>query len=146
MAKDKAVAASGFGQIAQELLQVGIYKRSQGRIARQATCIAIWVAFAIAAYRLYEVGNLAMPYRYVVPTVVLLVGAWFGYRIVNYPPFADFLIAVEAEMNKVTWPTSTELIRSSIVVIVLIFGLTTVLFAYDTVWSGLLKYVLQVTK
>ena len=146
MAKDKAVAASGFGQIAQELLQVGIYKRSQGRIARQATCIAIWVAFAIAAYRLYEVGNLAMPYRYVVPTVVLLVGAWFGYRIDNYPPFADFLIAVEAEMNKVTWPTSTELIRSSIVVIVLIFGLTTVLFAYDTVWSGLLKYVLQVTK
>ncbi len=146
MAKDKAVAASGFGQIAQELLQVGIYKRSQGRIARQATCIAIWVAFAIAAYRLYEVGNLAMPYRYVVPTVVLLVGVWFGYRIVNYPPFADFLIAVEAEMNKVTWPTSTELIRSSIVVIVLIFGLTTVLFAYDTVWSGLLKYVLQVTK
>jgi preprotein translocase subunit SecE len=146
MAKDKAVAASGFGQIAQELLQVGIYKRSQGRIARQATCIAIWVAFAIAAYRMYEVGNLAMPYRYVVPTVVLLVGAWFGYRIVNYPPFADFLIAVEAEMNKVTWPTSTELIRSSIVVIVLIFGLTTVLFTYDTVWSGLLKYVLQVTK
>ena len=108
MAKDKAVAASGFGQVAQELLQVGIYKRSQGRIARQVTCIAIWVALAIGAYRLYDVGGLRLPYKYVVPAAVLLVGAWFGYRIVNYPPFADFLIAVEAEMNKVTWPTTTE--------------------------------------
>jgi preprotein translocase subunit SecE len=146
MAKDKAVAASGFGQIAQELLQVGIYKRSQGRITRQVTCIVIWIAFAIAAYRLYSVGGMAPPARYVVPSVVLLVGIWFGYRIVNYSPFADFLIAVEAEMNKVTWPTTTELVRSSVVVIVLIFGLTAVLFTYDTVWSALLKYVLQVTK
>jgi preprotein translocase subunit SecE len=146
MAKDKAVAASGFGQIAQELLQVGIYKRSQGRIARQVTCLVIWIVMAIGAYRLYTVGNLSMPYRYVIPAAVLVVGAWFGYRIVNYPPFADFLIAVEAEMNKVTWPTSTELVRSSVVVIVLIAGLTTVLFGYDTVWSALLKYILQVTK
>jgi len=146
MAKEKAVAASGFGQVAQELLQVGIYKRSQGRIARQVTCLVIWIALAIGAYRLYSVGNLAMPYRYVVPAVMLVVGAWFGYRIVNYPTFADFLIAVEAEMNKVSWPTSTELIRSSIVVIVLIVGLTLVLFGYDTIWSALLKYVLQVTK
>ena len=146
MAKDKAVAASGFGQVAQELLQVGIYKRSQGRIARQVTCLVIWITLAIGAYRLYSVGELAMPYRYVVPAVLLVVGVWFGYRIVNYPPFADFLIAVEAEMNKVSWPTSTELIRSSVVVIVLIIGLTVVLFAYDTIWSGLLKYVLQVTK
>lgn len=146
MAKDKAVAASGFGQIAQELLQVGIYKRSQGRIARQVTCLVIWIVMAIGAYRLYTVGNLSMPYRYVIPAAVLVVGAWFGYRIVNYPSFADFLIAVEAEMNKVTWPTSTELVRSSVVVIVLIAGLTTVLFGYDTVWSALLKYILQVTK
>lgn len=146
MAKDKAVAASGFGQIAQELLQVGIYKRSQGRIARQVTCLVIWIVMAIGAYRLYTVGNLSMPYRYVIPAAVLVVGVWFGYRIVNYPPFADFLIAVEAEMNKVTWPTSTELVRSSVVVIVLIAGLTTVLFGYDTVWSALLKYILQVTK
>jgi preprotein translocase subunit SecE len=146
MAKDKAVAVTGVGQIAQELLQVGIYKRSQGRITRQTTCIVIWVAFAIAAYRMYSVGGLELPYRYVIPTVTLLIGAWFGYRIVNYPTFADFLIAVEAEMNKVSWPTSTELVRSSIVVIVLIIGLTAVLFAYDTIWTGLLKYVLQVTK
>ena len=146
MAKDKAVAANGFGQIAQELLQVGIYKRSQGRITRQVTCIVIWIAFAVAAYRLYDAGGLEMPYRVIVPSAVLLIGGWFGYRIVNYPSFADFLIAVEAEMNKVSWPSTTELVRSSIVVIVLIIGLTAILFAYDSIWAFLLKYVLQVTK
>ena len=35
--------------------------------------------------------------------------------------FADFLIAVEAEMTKVSWPSRGELVRSSIVVILVIF-------------------------
>src|SRR3712207_7334919 len=28
---------------------------------------------------------------------------WFAWRVVNMPTFADFLIATEAEMNKVSW-------------------------------------------
>lgn len=31
-----------------------------------------------------------------------VVGIWFGYRLVNWPRFADFLISVEAELNKVS--------------------------------------------
>jgi preprotein translocase subunit SecE len=56
---------------------------------------------------------------------------WLGFRIVNLPTFADFLIAVEAEMNKVSWPSRTELIRASMVVIILMFGLMIVLYLYD---------------
>ena len=134
---------NGFGQILGELLQTGIYKRSQGKITRQATCIVVWVTCAIGAYRLYDAGGLDLPWRYVVPLVILLAGLWFGYRIVNYHPFADFLIAVEAEMNKVSWPSQTELVRSSVVVIIMIFGLTVVLFAYDVIWHRLLQ-LLQV--
>ena len=63
---------------------------------------------------------------------------WIGYRLVNDPTFADFLIAVEAEMNKVSWPSQTELIRASLVVIILIFGLTMVLFSYDVILSWIL--------
>jgi len=40
----------------------------------------------------------------------------------------DFLIAVEAEMNKVSWPSRAELVRSAAVVIFVIFLLATVLF------------------
>ena len=56
--------------------------------------------------------------RYVVPMVVVFGGLWLAFRLVNIPRFADFLIAVEAEMNKVSWPTRAEMFRSSMVVIV----------------------------
>ena len=52
MGKEKAVASdSGMGQLVHELLKADIYKRSQGRIVRQMTCLAIWAAFALAAYQ-----------------------------------------------------------------------------------------------
>ncbi len=62
-------------------------------------------------------------------------GCGLRFRLVNMPRFADFLIAVEAEMNKVSWPSRGELIRSSIVVLITIVLLTVVLFAYDMFWG-----------
>jgi preprotein translocase subunit SecE len=60
---------------------------------------------------------------------------------VNIPQFADFLIAVEAEMNKVSWPSRGELVRSAAVVIFVIFLLATVLFAYDLIWRQLFVFI-----
>jgi preprotein translocase subunit SecE len=151
MGKEKAVVSDGgMGQLVHELLKADIYKRSQGRIVRQMTCLAIWAAFALAAYQLfaYMLGvwpDVPLAVKYVVPVLVLILGIWLGYRIVNLPTFADFLIAVEAEMNKVSWPSQTALIRSSMVVIILMFGLTMVLFLYDTVLAWFLSKVLQIT-
>jgi preprotein translocase subunit SecE len=73
--------------------------------------------------------------RYVVPVAVVFGGLWLAFRAVNIPRFADFLIAVEAEMNKVSWPSRSEMFRSAIVVIVTIFGLAFVLFGYDLIWQ-----------
>ena len=62
----------------------------------------------------------------------------------NYPPFADFLIAVEAEMAKVSWPSRRELVRATIVVLVTMLVLTIMLSVYDTVWSLLLDKLLNI--
>ena len=50
---------------------------------------------------------------------ILLIGGtiWLGWRLVNYPPFADFLIATEAEMNKVSWTTRKRLVQDTIIVL-----------------------------
>ena len=149
MAKDNQREPSRWMRFIGELLKTEIYKRSQGRLVRQFTCLAIWVAFALASYRMFEylriiATNMPQWLVYAIPSVVLLVGLWLGFRIVNLPSFADFLIAVEAEMNKVSWPSRTELIRASMVVIVLMFGLMAVLFAYDFILNWLLSRVLQV--
>jgi len=150
MAKENPGAPSAWMQFIRELLKTEIYKRSQGRLVRQFTCLAIWVAFALASYRTFEylriiATNMPQWLVYAIPSAVLLVGLWLGFRIVNWSSFADFLIAVEAEMNKVSWPSRTELIRASMVVIVLMFGLMAVLFMYDFVLNWLLSCVLQVT-
>jgi preprotein translocase subunit SecE len=129
-----------------ELLSARLYKPNQGRIARQVTCGAIWLGFAIAAWRWFETRygfmwlgdyvNAATwdTLRYALPGLLLLVGVWFGYRLVNWPKFADFLIAVEAEMNKVTWPSQDELVRSSVVVIIMLVLFTLVLYSFDIIW------------
>jgi preprotein translocase subunit SecE len=152
MGKEKAVAGdSAWGQLLHELVRTDLYKRSQGRIVRQITCLAIWVGAALTAWRLYEYLNVVVKdpryaaFIYVVPAILLVLGLWLGYRLVNLPTFADFLIAVEAEMNKVSWPSKQELLRASIVVIVLIFGLTVILFAYDNIWALLLSRGLGIT-
>ena len=69
------------------------------------------------------------------------VGLWVSYRVVNYAKFADFLIAVEAEMNKVSWPSRRELVRSSIVVIVVIFLMVIVLTSFDILWRWLFQLI-----
>ena len=73
------------------------------------------------------------------PLLTVAVLGWVAYRLVNMPTFADFLIAVEAEMAKVSWPTRSELFKASVVVIVVIIGLAVLLFGYDAFWKFLLS-------
>ena len=143
MSKQKTMPASSF---VSEMFQVGLYKPSQGRITRQVTCAVLWTVIALASLRLYQTLYEANVWQYVGPLCLLVVGFWSAYRAVNFPRFADFLIAVEAEMNKVSWPSRGELIRSSLVVIFVIFLLAIVLFGYDVLWQYLFKNVLGVLK
>lgn len=129
------------GAFFQELLTAGVYKRSQGRITRQVTFAALAIIFTLGYFRLFQTieghfgGNAAFGIAYWLPGVLCLVSWWLSFRIVNMPSFADFLIAVEAEINKVSWPTRSELIRASLVVLVCIIAMAVVLFAYDNIWQ-----------
>jgi preprotein translocase subunit SecE len=51
------------------------------------------------------------------------------------------LIAVEAEMNKVTWPSKDELVRASIVVMFTIFFLAVALFSFDIIWQTVFGFI-----
>jgi preprotein translocase subunit SecE len=122
------------------LFSAGIYKRSQGRIARQVTFAALAIAVALGAYRLNQflADQVSFSAQVAMSVGLLVVGLWVCYRAVNMPRFADFLIAVEAEMNKVSWPSKGELFRSSMVVIITMFGLAATLYFYDLLWQLLL--------
>ena len=133
----------------QELFKTGLYKQNQGRIARQVTFGVVLVVVLAGVFRLSQIlpGQLSriLPDQrgysvgYGISCVVLFLGLWVAYRLVNVPIFADFLIAVEAEMRKVSWPTRAELYRGAIVVLITIFALAAVLFFFDFAWNLIFK-------
>ena len=140
MAKEGTTAA---GAARNVRVSVELYIRSQGRFARQATFGALAIIFALGAWSLHTIllGWQGAGVAFGIAAAFLVVGVWFAFRLVNMPRFADFLISVEAEIIKVSWPTRTELFRSSIVVIVTSFGLAMLLFFYDVIWRYVLMFL-----
>lgn len=125
----------------QEFLKTGVYKKKQGKVCRASTAAALFVLLMAGVYQLYTsvlAGKGAFSV-YALPIILLLVVAWISYRVVNYARFADFLIQVEAEMRKVSWPSKDELIRSSFVVIVVMLLMTLLLFGYDIALQSIFK-------
>lgn len=128
-----------------ELLSYQIYKKNQGRLTRQLTAIGIGVVIFTGAWTLSQ-GWLS-DYRQSpgiqvgIPLLIATLGAWSAFRLVNYPRFADFLISVEAEMDKVSWPGRQELIRATVVVVASMFLLGFVLFFYDFIWQQLFQFL-----
>jgi preprotein translocase subunit SecE len=150
------------GTLWRDLLSFGVYKRNQGKVARQVTFAVLAITLATGVWRLAQLlpawlagaadmglaaggGGAVSPdmgvLRFLVPGLLLAAGLWLLFRLVNYPPFADFLIAVETEMTKVSWPSADEVIRSSAVVIFLIFALAAILAAYDLFWWFVLRAI-----
>ncbi len=86
--------------------------------------------------------------HFTLPLILALLLVWGSWRLVNWPTFADFLIATEAEMNKVSWTTRRRLVQDTIVVLVAVGLLTVFLFVVDIFWVKILNhpwiYVLQV--
>ena len=132
---------------------VTAFKGNQGARVRRGTVIGILVLAVCGVYVLIQhrtlsgenweipvpfLGEKVLPILYhlniIVPLLILVVAAWMAWRIVNWPTFADFLIATEAEMNKVSWTTRKRLIQDTIVVLVTVFLFTVFLFVVDILW------------
>lgn len=148
MSKDLTSSGAAGTPLTSELFHASFYKPAQGLIVRRLTALAVAVIVGLGCWRLSSFLPSVMGGRSLataaIPGVMLLAGLWFAFRVVNWPRFADFLIAVEAEMNKVTWPSKDELLRASVVVIFTIFFLAVTLFAFDVLWQFIFN-VLGVT-
>jgi preprotein translocase SecE subunit len=106
--------------------------------------------FAAAGVPVYRPLTLLPALRYTLPLLLLAASIWLAWRVVNFPPFADFLIATEAELNKVSWTTRPRLIQDTIVVLVTVALLAIFLFLMDQTWRVVLSWkpigVLQLTE
>lgn len=148
---------TAMGSLGRELFSASVYKRNQGRVTRQVTFAAVAIAWCLGVWRLSMLipswmmaggpMNAAAPaadlglLRFGLPLLAGAAGVWLAYRLVNIPRFAEFLIGVESEMAKVAWPSLGEVVRSSAVVIFMIFALSFILGAYDLFWALVLRAI-----
>jgi preprotein translocase subunit SecE len=134
-------------QLWQELFSAQQYKPGQGARARWGTfaVLAIIVVLGGWSWKVTHTSSTEWV-RWGVPFVGVLLGFWFSYRLIHYPRFADFLIATEAEMNKVSWPSKLELKSSTIVVLIFVVSMAAFLFLVDFFWRFLLRDILGILK
>ena len=143
MAKQKQRPEQNRGGFWSELFQFGLYKPNQGRIVRQVSFFTIALLGLLSAWEVKRSSLLSGMGQggWLVMIALAAVLIWFSFRIVNYSVFADFLIAVEAEMNKVSWPTRTELWNASQVVMFVIFAMAAFLFLFDGIWTFIFEVI-----
>lgn len=138
------------------------YKRSLGVKVRRLTILGILIVGASGAWSMYANGLigeqlvLTLPFgwqplplmngflltigaKVVVFVLLVAVTLWVALRAVNVPDFAEFLIATEAEMNKVSWSTRKRLAQDTVVVLVTSLLMTVFLLAVDLFWGWLLS-------
>lgn len=124
------------------LLRLELYKPKQGWYARLYTAIGLGLIVALGLWRLFDTLMASSIYtRYGVPAGVGLVLGWCIFRLVQYPPFVEFLIATEAEMNKVSWTSRDDLYRATTVVLTTVVLMSVFLFGVDWIWSNLLQLI-----
>jgi preprotein translocase SecE subunit len=144
---------------AQGWFHFGQYKGSQGVRVRRATLVGLLVVIGCGIYTMISHGTLGrgdwiidvpgtefalhLMFRVelIGPVIILFVLIFIAWRVVNWPVFADFLIATEAELNKVSWTTRRRLTQDTIVVLVTVLLMAMFLFVVDVIWIRALSLV-----
>jgi preprotein translocase subunit SecE len=120
-----------------------IYKRTQGKYSRTLTFCGVLVLGIAGAAALSEklqgYSGIGPIIQFGVPVLLLLGLAVLMFWIVNRPRSADFLIATEGEMKKVSWSSKKEIIGSTKVVIIATFMMAGILYAVDFMFALLFR-------
>jgi preprotein translocase SecE subunit len=118
-----------------------IYKREQGRWVR---IVALAALLALGLWGLAEFSQAPLNPKWLAYTLgaVMLVAAVVGAVYVNMvPKAADLLIETEGEMKKVTWPSWSEVVSATGVVILVVAVTVIYIFSVDVVVSRFFKAI-----
>ena len=132
-----------FAPFLANLARVNLYKPLQGKQARLWTAVGLGTTILFGVRELFLTldGTSTKANAYGITTLVALAFGWVTFRLLQFPPFVEFLIATEAEMNKVSWTSREDLKRATTVVLVTVALMAVYLFGVDYVWSNLLKLI-----
>jgi preprotein translocase SecE subunit len=111
-----------------------IYKRGQGKYTRLYSAFGFGMVIVLGClllYRKLDGADLGLWVATMVPAGVFVGFALLIFWLSNKPLVADFLIAAEGEVKKVSWSSRKEIAVSTFVVIVLVVIMAMLLGATD---------------
>ena len=119
-----------------------IYRKTQGRWTRLGTIAGVGTLIVVGAlYMWNELPSDLRLLRAIIPLVVVLGLFYVLLRVVNSKRPADFMIATEGEMKKVSWSSKKEIIGSTKVVITTLLIMGLVFFLVDWFFMTLMKSI-----
>jgi preprotein translocase subunit SecE len=132
-----------FAPFLANLVHTNLYKPLQGRQARLWTAIGLGLIIVFGLREVFDAldGRTSKFGAFGYPTLIGVALAWLTFRLLEFPPFVEFLIATEAEMNKVSWTSRDDLKRATSVVLVTVLLMAVFLFGVDWLWSLLLHAI-----
>ena len=111
-----------------------IYKRGQGKYTRLGSIFGAGIIAGLGCFALYgklQAGDLGLWAETMVPVGLFAVLGCLIFWLSNKPAVADFLIAAEGEMKKVSWSSRKEVAVSTFIVIVVVFLMAALLGIAD---------------
>ena len=117
-----------------------IYKRSQGKNTRLCSAFGAAIIVCLGCLQLYrklEVASWGLSQKAtlwiatMVPVALFAILAFVIFWVVNKHSIADFMIAAEGEMKKVSWSSRREIAISTFIVIVVVFLMAVLIGATD---------------
>jgi preprotein translocase SecE subunit len=123
-----------------------IYKRGQGKYTRLCSAFAIAIVAGLGCLQLYkklQAGDVGLWVETMVPAGLFVILAFLSFWLVNQRSFADFLIAAEGEMKKVSWSSRQEIAVSTFIVIVVVISMAILLGTTDIGFRTLFTWLLR---
>jgi len=123
-----------------------IYKKGQGKYTRLCSTFAAMVIVGLGCMQIYkklQQNEIGLWVETIVPAGLFLVLALLILYLVNKPSIADFMIAAEGEVKKVTWAKKSEIFVSTFIVIAVVIIMAIVLGLTDLTFRTGFSWILK---
>jgi len=124
----------------------GIYKRGQGKYTRLYSAFGAAIIAGLGCWQLYktlQATDLGLWVETMVPAGLFVACSLLIFWLVNKATIADFMIAAEGEMKKVSWSSKQEIAVSTFIVIVVVLIMAMLLGTTDLGFRAFFVWLLS---
>lgn len=123
-----------------------IYKRGQGKYTRLCSSFGVAIITGLGCLRLYrrlQATDVGIWVETMVPAGLFVVFCVLILWLINKHSIADFMIAAEGEMKKVSWSSKSEIAVSTFIVIIVVIIMAVLLGLTDLCFSMFFNQLLR---